>query len=156
MKQANYKRLLKMRHSLPAYKDTIAQQWPQDIEGQGRGMSGCKESDCSEYVSGDKRSYIWEFLSDPTGLYTRVRDIDNHLIRVYNAQFDSTGIRLSYESDSSAKIHMVFTVELNRINQNLFKGIQNIRFNNNCHVMLSLYLSRDENLFNHAYFKDLL
>ncbi|WP_229204285.1 hypothetical protein [Dyadobacter alkalitolerans] len=143
LKQASYQRLLEMQHDLLAKKERAIQQWPQEIEGIWRGKSVCKESNCPEYVIGDKRSYIWEFISDSTGLYTLVSNHSNQVIRVYNAHFDSTGIRLFYESDALATRLIELNVDISRVDQNLMTGMQTIRFDNACKAKLSLNLSRD-------------
>ena len=67
LKEADYQLLIKMRDSLMTEKDTsVIQQWPDDIAGVWTGRSLCKESNCPEYVIGDQRSNIWEFISDST------------------------------------------------------------------------------------------
>ena len=143
LKQAEYQRLITMRHDLLTKNDTITPHWPQDIKGIWKGQSVCKESNCPEYVIGDKRSYIWELISDSTGLYTLVSNNDNQLIRVYNAQVDNTRIKLCYVSNASARRYIEFNVELHQINQNLFAGTQTITFDNTCQAQLSLHLSRN-------------
>ncbi|KQS32929.1 hypothetical protein [Dyadobacter sp. Leaf189] len=143
LKEADYKSLLEMRDSLLSKKDTaIILHWPDEIAGLWNAKSICRESNCPEYVIGDQRFNSWEFISDSTGLYTRVMSNDNQLVRVYNARFDSTGIVLNFASDSSATKNMVLNVELARVNQALMKGQQMMNINQACNSKFSLELTR--------------
>ncbi|WP_439557294.1 hypothetical protein [Dyadobacter sp.] len=143
LKEADYKSLLEMRDSLLANKDTaIILHWPDDIAGIWNAKSICRESNCPEYVIGDQRFNSWEFISDSTGLYTRVMSNDNQLVRVFNARFDSTGIVLNFASDSSATKNMVLNVALARVNQALMKGQQTMNINQACNSKFSLELTR--------------
>ena len=143
LKQADYNALLKMRDSLLTKKDTlIIQQWPANIAGLWSGKSVCRESNCSEYVIGDQRANQWEFISDSTGLYTRVIDKNNKVIRIYNARFDSTGINLQFASDSSAGKKLNLTVDINPLTAEVLKGIQTININQSCTSKFFVELTR--------------
>lgn len=143
LKEADYQSLLRMRDSLLTRKDTAAvvQQWPQDIAGLWNSKSVCRESNCSDYVIGDQRSNTWEFVSDSTGLYTRVIN-NNQVVRVFAARYDSTRILLHYASDSSATKKLELAVELNRDNANLIKGMQTTSIDKSCTAKFSIELTR--------------
>lgn len=142
-KEADYQSLLVMRDSLFSKRDTsvILQRWPDDIAGLWSSKSICRESNCSEYVIGDQRSNTWEFVSDSTGLYTRVNN-NNQTIRVFSAKLDSTRIQLRFSSDSSASKNLELTVELNRENPNLIKGMQTASIDKSCNAKFSIELTR--------------
>jgi len=142
-KEADYQSLLRMRDSLFAQKDTstIIQRWPEEIAGLWSSKSVCRESNCSEYVIGDQRSNTWEFVSDSTGLYTRVIN-NNQVVRVFSAKLDSTHIQLHYHSDTAAAKALEMTVELNRDNANLIKGMQTTGVGKSCTAKFSIELTR--------------
>lgn len=146
LKEADYQSLLQMRDSLLARKDTaIVQHWPEDIAGIWNAKSVCRESSCPDYVIGDQRYNTWEFVSDSTGLYTRVLSNDNQIVRVYSARFDSTGIALHFASDTSAAKDMSLSVALSRASPALMKGQQTIRINEACTSKFTLELTRSAN-----------
>ena len=142
-KEADYQSLLRMRDSLLTRTDTavIIQHWPDDIAGLWNSKSVCRESNCSDYVIGDQRSNTWEFISDSTGLYTRVIN-NNKVVRVFSAKFDSTSIQLHYASDTSASKNLELTVELTRDNKNLIKGMQTAGIDKSCTAKFSIELNR--------------
>lgn len=143
IKEADYQSLLRMRDSLLTCTDTaiVIQRWPDDIAGLWAGKSVCRESSCSEYVIGDQRSNTWEFVSDSTGLYTRVIN-NNKVVRVFSAKYDSTSIQLSYASDTSATRKLEVTVELSRDGKNLIKGMQTTGIDKSCTAKFSIELNR--------------
>lgn len=143
LKEADYQSLLRMRDSLLTRKDTavVIQRWPDDIAGLWNCKSVCRESNCSEYVIGDVRSNTWEFVSDSTGLYTRIIN-NNKVVRVFSAKFDSTSIQLRYASDSSASKNLELTVDLSRDNKNLIKGVQTAGIDKACTAKFSIELNR--------------
>lgn len=143
LKEADYKALVRMRDSLLTQRtDTIIlQTWPEELAGMWTSKSVCRESNCSEYVIGDQRSNTWEFVSDSTGLFTRVFN-NNKLVRVYSASFDSTSVRLRYRSDSSAAKMSEMAVELTRTPGDLVKGMQTIIIGNACTAKFSVELTR--------------
>ena len=143
IKEADYQSLLRMRDSLLTRTDTavVIQRWPDDIAGLWAGKSVCRESNCSEYVIGDLRSNTWEFVSDSTGLYTRVIN-NNKVVRVFSAKYDSTGIQLQYTSDTSATKKLELNVELTRDNKNLIKGTQTTAIDKSCTAKFSIELNR--------------
>lgn len=142
-KEADYQSLLRMRDSLLTQRDTsvLIQRWPDDLAGLWSSRSVCRESNCSEYVIGDQRSNTWEFVSDSTGLYTRVIN-NNQVVRVFAAKLDSTHIQLSYRSDSSASKKLELTVDLTRDNANLIKGMQTTAVDKSCTAKFSIELTR--------------
>lgn len=143
VKEADYQSLLRMRDSLLTRKDTVTilQTWPAELAGLWNCKSICRESNCSEYVIGDQRSNVWEFISDSTGLYTRVTN-NNQVVRVFAADYDSTRVRLRFAADSSASRDLQLAVELNRDNQNVVKGIQTATVNKSCTAKFSIELTR--------------
>lgn len=143
IKEADYQSLLRMRDSLFTRKDTaiLIQRWPDDIAGLWNSKSVCRESNCSEYVIGDQRSNTWEFVSDSTGLYTRVIN-NNQVVRVFTASLDSNRIQLHYRSDSSATKKLELSVELTRDNPNLIKGMQTAGVDKSCAAKFSIELTR--------------
>lgn len=146
-KAADYQSLLRMRDSLLSKKtDTIAavQKWPEGIAGNWNGKMLCRESDCSDYVVGDQRSDDWVFDADSTGIFTRIIN-KKKLLRTYDAQLDSTGIKLHYKSDSTATRKVDISVVLSPAGANLMKGTQTISVNNNCTASFSVELVRASN-----------
>ncbi len=144
VKEADYQSLLRMRDSLFTTRDTsvIIQRWPDDIAGLWSSKSVCRESNCSEYVIGDQRSNTWEFVSDSTGLYTRVIN-NNQVVRVFAARYDDRRILLHYASDSSASKNLELTVELGRDNnKNLITGTQTTGIDKSCAAKFSIELNR--------------
>ena len=146
MKEADYYSLIRMRDSLSTKKDTvIIQRWPETIAGLWNAKSVCRESNCSEYVIGDQRANLWEFISDSTGLLTRVMDKNNNLVRIYNARLDSTGINLQYMSDSSSTKKINLHVNLSAISTELMKGTQSTNVDQSCTAKFALELTRSSN-----------
>ncbi|MCX2480723.1 hypothetical protein OQY15_16575 [Pedobacter sp. MC2016-15] len=145
-KAADYQSLIKMRDSLRSKKpDTLAlQQWPEGIPGNWNGKTLCRESDCTDYVVGDQRSDTWVFEGDSTGIFMKVINKDK-ILRVYNAQVDSTEIRLHYKTDSTATRQVDISVVLNRAGNDLMKGSQTISVNNSCTAKFSVELTRNSN-----------
>ncbi|KAA6438419.1 hypothetical protein FEM33_17175 [Dyadobacter flavalbus] len=143
LKEADYKSLVRMRDSLRTSKDTVViQSWPETIAGVWNSKAVCRESNCSEYVIGDQRANVWEFISDSTGLFTRVLDADKKLVRVYTARLDSSGIRLHYLSDSSATKKLDIRFDLSQVNPELLKGTQAITINQACNATFIVELTR--------------
>lgn len=146
IKEADYNSLLRMRDSLLTKKDTvIIQQWPEALAGIWNSRSVCRESNCGDYVIGDQRTNVWEFISDSTGLLTRVTDKNNNLIRMYNGQYDSTGINLQFVSDSSSGKKINLNVDLGIVSPELLKGMQTIRADKSCTAKFSVELTRSIN-----------
>ena len=147
MKEADYASLVRMRDSLLSHqKDTIIiQRWPETIAGLWNAKSVCRESNCSDYVIGDQRANLWEFLSDSTGLLTRVTDKNNNLVRVYNARLDSAGINLRFMSDSSASKHITLNIDLSAVSAELMKGTQTTNVDQSCTAKFAVELTRSTN-----------
>lgn len=149
-KEADYKSLMAMRDSLlasaePKADTLVVESWPADIAGFWNSKSVCRESNCPDYVIGDQRFNNWEFVSDSTGLYTRVTNNNNQLLRIYSAKFDSTGIALDFATDSSAAKTVALNVALSRINKSLMKGQQSMMLDKGCTAKFSIELTRSAN-----------
>ncbi|MCF0059121.1 hypothetical protein [Dyadobacter sp. CY356] len=143
LKQADYNALIRLRDSLLVKKDTVMiKSWPESLHGLWSSRSVCRESNCSEYVIGDQRANQWEFVSDSSGLFTRVSDKDGTLVRIYSASYDSTGIKLHFSSDSSAAKNLAIHVDLGQANADLLKGMQTIQVNKACTAKFSVELTR--------------
>lgn len=146
MKEADYFSLIRMRDSLFTKKDTvIIQRWPAAIAGLWNAKSVCRESNCSDYVIGDQRANVWEFLSDSTGLMTRVMDKNNNLVRVYNARLDSTAINLKFVSDSAASKKITLNIDLSAVSAELIKGTQTTIGDLACTAKFAVELTRSTN-----------
>lgn len=144
LKEADYRSLLRLRDSLMT-ADTLAQPgWPADMPGKWNGKIVCMESTCTDYVVGDQRSAIWEFIGDSAGLFTRVYDRST-LTRVFSGSFDSTAIHLRFQSDSTARKNMQISVELNRTGPGLMKGSQLLLIDHHCTARFSVELVRASN-----------
>ncbi len=145
LKEADYQLLLRMRDSLLAAADTLQQQaWPEEILGRWNSKTICQESTCTEYVVGDQRSATWEFAGDSTGMFTKVLD-RNMVTRAFSGSFDSSTVRLHFQSDSAAHKKMQISVELSRVSPGLMKGSQLLRIDNNCAARFSVELVRASN-----------
>lgn len=142
-KEADYNALLRMRDSLNTKHDTIiVQQWPETLASTWAGKTVCRESNCNEYQIGDQRNNSWEFVGDSTGIFSRVLDGNNKLVRVYNARYDSTNIHLYFLSDSSTTKKMEINIDLVQANADLLKGTQTVRIDQTCTAKFSVELSR--------------
>lgn len=143
LKEADYYSLVKFRDSILVKKDTmIIKSWPAAIAGLWSAKSVCRESNCSDYVIGDQRANQWEFISDSTGLFTRVTDNNNKLVRVYSARFDSTNVKLQFSSDSAATKKMDIHVDLGQATTDLLKGVQTIGIDKSCTAKFVVELTR--------------
>lgn len=147
MKEADYYSLIRMRDSLLTQKkDTVIfQRWPETIAGIWNAKSVCRESNCNEYVIGDQRTNLWEFISDSTGLLTRVLDKNNNLVRIYNARYDSTAISLQFRSDSSATKKITLNIDLSPVSGDLIKGVQSTTVDQSCNAKFVIELTRSTN-----------
>jgi hypothetical protein len=142
-KEAEYQILLKMRDSiLSSIKDTPALfMLPETIVGQWSSKVVCTESGCPDYVIGDQRTDIWEFINDSTQII--VKNINNNnLIRVYSGTYDGTHINLSFKTDSSATKHVEMQVLLNDIKDNKIRGVRSVVVDNKCTAKFSVDLDR--------------
>ena len=147
IREADYFSLVKLRDSLLTQKkDTVnIQRWPDTIAGLWNAKSVCRESNCSSYVIGDQRANVWEFISDSTGLLTRVMDKNNNLVRLYNARLDSTGINLQFKSDSAASKTLFLNVDLSIVSADLIKGTQTTSVDQACTAKFVVELTRSTN-----------
>lgn len=148
LKEADYKSLMKMRDSLLAISDTLQpQKWPVTVAGRWISKVVCNESACGEYVIGDQRSDIWEFVQDSTGIYTKViSNNSNRLIRILSGTIHNEVVLLNYTTDSTVLKAVHIGVTLNSVDSNLIKGTQTITIgaNDGCNAKFSVELVRAE------------
>ncbi len=143
LKEADYQSLLAMRDSiLSVQKDTVAPiAWPDHISGSWNSKTVCTQSSCSEYVVGDQRNDTWEFTGDSTGIYTRVIK-NKKLVRILKGSFDSTSVRLSFQTDSTTGRAVETNIILDQIEPGSMKGVQTTVVNQNCTAKFSVTLTR--------------
>lgn len=144
-KEAEYDKLLKMKDSLLSVskvKDTLPEihQWPESLKMKWNSKMICRESNCSNYVIGDQRNEIWEFISDSTGMYTNVFS-NNEIKRVFTGQYLESKILLDSAKETSAKTKIKVNVMLDDIKNNIIKGTQTITGQNNCTAKFSVELT---------------
>lgn len=145
-KEADYNSLLLMRDSIIAAKkdtiqnDTTIKEWPKSLRGIWNGKLLCRESNCNNYVIGDQRNEVWQFLSDSTGLYTNVLN-NKKLVRVFKAKYEENKILLEFGSDSISKNKVKMNVVLDDIKENVVKGTQTITGQDNCSARFSVELT---------------
>lgn len=144
--EADYQSLLLLRDSiLAANTDTISKgaeqrEWPASIKGLWNSKMLCKESNCSNYVIGDQRSEVWEFVSDSTGIYTHVIN-NKKLVRVFKAHYVNDKIILEFKGDSVSKSNIKIDVVLDDLKENIIRGTQTITGQNNCSAKFSVELT---------------
>lgn len=144
-KEAEYDYLLKMKDSLQSVskvKDTVSkvQEWPDSIKIKWNSKMVCRESNCSNYVIGDQRNEIWEFLSDSTGMYTNVLS-NNEIKRVFTGQYLENKIVLDSAKETSVKNKIKVSVVLDDIKKNIIKGTQTVTGQDNCTAKFSVELT---------------
>jgi hypothetical protein len=143
-KEADYQSLVKMRDSLFAVtvKDTLPEftTWPDSLQGAWSSKMVCRESNCSNYVIGDQRNEVWEFVSDSTGTYARVLN-KNKLTRVFKGQYNEAKIMLDFVADSTARNNVKIAVLLDDLKKNVMKGTQTITGQDNCKATFSVELT---------------
>ena len=144
-KEAEYESLLKMKDSIQlAYqvKDTLPkrQTLPDSLKIKWNSKMICRESNCSNYVIGDQRTEVWDFVSDSTGIYTNVLS-NNQIKRVFRAQYLVNKIVLDSAKESSAKSTVRIDVVLDDIKKNVIKGTQTITGQGNCTAKFSVELT---------------
>jgi len=144
-KEADYDKLLKMRDSLLSVskvKDTLPQikEWPDNLKVAWNSKMICRESNCSNYVIGDQRSEVWEFVSDSTGMYTNVLS-NNEIKRVFAGQYLESKIVLDSAKEASSKNKIKVSVVLDDIKKNIIKGTQTITGQDNCIAKFSVELT---------------
>lgn len=145
-KEADYQSLLSMRDSLlRANADTIrTTSWPETLSGSWSCKMICTESNCTNYVVGDQRTDIWEFSGDTMGIYTKVIS-NNQVLRTYKARYDSTGINLRFETDTSAAKMVMMKATLQQIAPGSLKGTQTTTIDNGCTATFTVELNRPSN-----------
>ena len=142
-KESQFESLLKMRDSLYAEKKDsfIVQAWPADILGRWTGKVICTDSKCSDYVVGDQRTDVWEFVND--SLQTSVNVYSkNNLIRTYTGKLENNEIRLNFKTDSTSSKYVEMNILLNDISPSIIRGKRTINVNNQCSAEFSVELLR--------------
>jgi|SRR5690606_22620006 len=142
-KEAEYLSLLKFKDSIQANIDSVAyQSWPDSLIGKWSSKTICTESNCSDYVIGDQRVDIWVFDQDSTGLHTRVLNNKNEIVRTYQAKYSPDGIRLTYQTDSTATRKVVMNVNLDQLKSDKITGKRTITIDDKCSAVFNLELNR--------------
>lgn len=149
LKQADYEALLKMRDSMLAKKDTITDSivhkiWPAEIAGQWNSKVICTASSCNDYIVGDQRSDVWDFISDSSQMITRITG-NKKLVRVYLGSYDGSQVKLNFSTDSTSPKHVIMNVVLNDIKPGRMKGTRTINIDSSCTATFSIELNRAEN-----------
>ncbi|MBE8726520.1 hypothetical protein [Flavobacterium hungaricum] len=144
-KEAEYQKLLDMRDSLNALKtveDSVPKikNWPKNIAVSWNSKIVCRESNCSNYVIGDQRNEVWQFVSDSTGNYANVIN-NNKLIRVYSGLYDAEKITLDFTEDNTAKNKLKINIVLDDVKESVIKGTQTIIGQDNCTAKFSVELT---------------
>lgn len=144
-KEADYQSLLKMRDSLlniTTVKDTVVKSitWPDSLQVSWNSKMICRESNCNNYVIGDQRNEVWQFVSDSTGMYANVIN-NNKLTSVFKGQYMDNKITLDFATDSAAKSKVMMNVVLDDLKKNVIKGTQTISSQNNCKAIFSVELT---------------
>lgn len=143
-KEAEFDALLKMRDSLYAKKidSVVIPTWPEDILGKWNGKVICTESTCSDYVIGDQRTDVWEFVND--SLQTSVNVYSkNNLVRTYAGKLENNEIKLNFRTDSTSSKLVDMNIRLNEISPEKIRGRRMITVNNNnCSAVFSVELVR--------------
>ncbi|MCD9853426.1 hypothetical protein LUD75_01825 [Epilithonimonas sp. JDS] len=142
-KESEFQSLLKMRDSLYAKKtdSVIVPTWPVDILGKWSGKVICTESTCSDYVIGDQRTDVWEFVNDSLQTSVNVYS-NNNLVRTYSGKLENNEIRLNFKTDSTAAKLVDMNILLNEISPGKMRGKRTITVNNNCSAAFSVELVR--------------
>ncbi|KDN55625.1 hypothetical protein [Flavobacterium seoulense] len=141
-KEADYKSLLLLRDSITATKDTIevVKEWPKNLRGIWNSKMVCRESNCSNYVIGDQRNQVWQFVSDSTGIYTNVLN-NKKLVQTFKAKYIEDKVILEFNGDTISKNPIKINVILDDIKENIVKGTQTITGHDNCNAKFSVELT---------------
>ena len=142
-KEAEFDALLKMRDSLYAKKtdSVIIPTWPEEILGKWNGKVMCTASNCSDYVVGDQRTDVWEFVNDSLQTVVNVYN-KNNLVRTYAGKLENNEIKLHFKTDSTATKIVDMNILLNDISDTKIRGKRTISINNNCTSEFSVELLR--------------
>lgn len=142
-KESEFQALLKMRDSLfVKTKDSvIPPTWPAEILGKWNGKVICTESTCSDYVIGDQRTDVWEFVNDSLQTSVNVYS-NNNLVRTYVGKLENNEIKLNFKTDSTAAKLVDMNIILNEISPGKIRGKRTISVNNNCSASFSVELIR--------------
>lgn len=144
-KEAEYESLLKMRDSLKLTLQKtdsvpVVKVWADSLKIKWNSKMICRESNCSNYVIGDQRTEIWNFVSDSTGMFANVSN-NNQLKRIFRGQYLNNKIVLDSAKESSARNTVKITVVLDDIKKNVIKGTQTITGQDNCIAKFSVELT---------------
>lgn len=144
LKEAEYTKLLKMRDSIIATRDsTNIISLPVNIDGKWNGRVVCIESNCQDYVVGDTRVDEWEIIVEQNEV--TLKDINKAgVVRVYKGQYDGSVIRVTSSSDPEAEKQRTFKIELNSIEERKISGIREVQVNNACSSKFSIELTRQK------------
>ncbi len=144
-REAEYQALVQMRDSLQKL-DSIAKPefWPSFVNGQWTSKIVCTESSCSDYVIGDTRSDLWEFVRDSARMQVNIRD-RNKLVRIYTGQFTQDQIHLAFTSDSTAPKRVEMKVNITEISKERLRGTRVVNIGD-CQAKFNVTLTRQENL----------
>ena len=142
-KEAEFDALLKMRDSLYAKKidSVIIPAWPDALLGKWNGKVICTESNCSDYVIGDQRTDVWEFVNDSVRTAVNVYS-NNNLVRTYSGKMENNEIKLNFKTDSTSSKLVDMNILLNEISPAKMRGKRTITVNNNCSAVFSVELVR--------------
>lgn len=145
-KEADYRALLAMRDSLNAAKSTPisaspqAQVWPDSLQGDWNSRLVCRSSTCNNYVIGDQRNELWQFVADSTGLYVKATS-KNKTVHLLKARLESNQILLKEQLDSTSNNGAELQVTLDNISSKIIKGTQYIRTKGKCEANFSIELT---------------
>ena len=144
-KESDYQSLLKLRDSLQSAtrNDTIVveKSWPEEIAGKWNSKIICTESSCPDYVIGDQRTDIWDFVNDAGATIVQISNKGN-IVKTYAGKYENKEIRMNYKSDSTSKKIVETSIVLDDITSNKIRGMRTITVNNNCTAQFSIELNR--------------
>lgn len=143
LKESEFQSLLKMRDSLYAKRtdSVMVPAWPQAILGKWNSKVVCTESTCPDYVIGDQRTDIWEFVNDSLKSSVNVYS-NNNLVRTYSGKLENNEIKLAFKTDSTAAKLVDMKIVLDDILPDKIRGKRTITVNNNCSAAFSVELVR--------------
>ncbi len=142
-KEAEFQALLQMRDSLYVKRkdSVIVPTWPAGVLGKWNSKVICTESTCSDYVIGDQRTDVWEFVNDSVQTSVNVYS-NNNLVRTYAGKMENNEIRLNFKTDSTTSKFVDMKILLNEISPEKIRGKRTISVNNNCSAVFSVELQR--------------
>lgn len=148
LKETEYTALLQLRDSLiaaqkadTAVNETVVVSWPPTLAGTWNSSLVCTESNCSDYIIGDRRTDTWELSTDSTQLVAKVTS-NNKLVRVYRATYADNIIKLHFKTDSASAKQVDMNVLLDDIGSNKIRGSRTVSVDNKCLAKFSVELTR--------------